>query len=1049
MSGTEVAVLRLATTVIGAAAKALLTPKPGARLVPSPVRPLPRPAKPDRLAEVLAGRMACSFADLPEHERLAAVASVQDTFAAAGEPDAGRLFALDLDPDRLSAELSAPAAGLSERAVDLYEDLLGDCCAHLVEQLTAHPSFAARAAVEQVRATGRTRELVEDVRARVGPRPDAADLDFERRYAEFMATANSRMGLFGLTLGRSASEWPLETAYISLSVSGYEAAGPPGLGGPVRTSVSGYEGSHAHGPDEPVRTTARIEEALGERTRLLLRGPAGSGKTTLVQWLALNAARRTFGTELADWNRCVPFVLRLRAFTARDALPAPADFLRAAGVPLHGSAPDGWADRLMLEGRALVLVDGVDEVPDRLRRRTERWLKDLITAYPRARYVVTTRPSAVPESWLSGSGFEPHTLLAMRRDDIHAFIGHWHRAARSECRSDEERAELETYESALRRAVGTRRDLARLATNPLMCALLCALNRDRRMQLPRARKELYDAALDMLLVRRDNEREVSGVEGVDLTREEQTTLLQRLAYWLIRNDLVQASQDEAVSLIADWLRSMSQVRGTPEQVFTHLLNRSGLLREPVPGAVDFVHRTFQDYLGAKAAVEVRDFGVLVRHAHEDRWDDVVQMAVGHARPDERAALLTSFLERADAEPGHEHRLILLAAASLGHAPELDPSVREAVEARTERLLPPDSQESIDQLAEVGDLALELLSSMLDGLSEREAASVVRTAAAVGGETAYELVRQFRDDERSLITYEVSMAWERFDPERYAREVLAGPGWEDTYVYVKSDRHLSALKHVPRAHSVNLSGDRHDLSPVTSRTDVRRVFVWHNARLIGVRQLAAMPGLRELGLSNCPRIRTIEPLARTGLEWLSLVQLHPELDPAPLADLPALRYLALGHPFLMESVGELPACPQVTRLDLLAESRYLDLEGLEDWTGLRDLTLYGGTQFRQLVRTPALHGLRDLGLIRIPALDLNLTAPLTGLRVLTLAECALTSGLAPLAELPSLTILRLSGKAECYDLAPLAASEHLTVHLAHDTPVTGAELLPPERIVRLP
>ncbi|WP_394810714.1 hypothetical protein, partial [Streptomyces griseus] len=50
--------------------------------------------------------------------------------------------------------------------------------------------------------------------------------------------------------------------------------------------------------------------------------------------------------------------------------------------------------------------------------------------------------------------------------------------------------------------------------------------------------------------------------------------------------------------------------------------------------------------------------------------------------------------------------------------------------------------------------------------------------------------------------------------------------------------------------------------------------------IGVRQLAAMPGLRELGLSNCPRIRTIEPLARTGLEWLSLVQLHPELDPAP-------------------------------------------------------------------------------------------------------------------------------------------------------------------------
>ncbi|MDF9802907.1 hypothetical protein M2436_001454 [Streptomyces sp. HB372] len=328
MSGTEVALLRLATTVIGAAAKALLTPGPGARLVPDPVRPLPRPAKPDRLAKVLAGRMADAFADLPEHERLAALTSVQDTFAAADEPDAGRLFALELDPERLRAELSAPAAGLSARAVDLYEDLLGRCCAHLVEQLTAHPSFAARAAVEQVRATGRTRELVEDVRDRVGPRPDAADLDFERRYAEFVATANGRVELFGLTLGRSAGGWPLETAYISLSVSGYEVDG-------------------GHVPGQPVRTSIGIEQALGEWDRLLLRGPAGSGKSTLVQWLALNAARQTFGGELADWNRCVPFVLRLRAFTALDVLPAPADFLRAAGVPLHGSAPPGWADRLL------------------------------------------------------------------------------------------------------------------------------------------------------------------------------------------------------------------------------------------------------------------------------------------------------------------------------------------------------------------------------------------------------------------------------------------------------------------------------------------------------------------------------------------------------------------------------------------------------------------------------------------------------------------------------------------------------------------------------
>ncbi|WP_128817155.1 NACHT domain-containing protein [Streptomyces sp. S063] len=1028
MSGTEIALLRLATTVAGAAAKALLTPKPGAGLVPDPVRPLPRPAKPDRLAKVLAGRVSESYADLPEHERLAALTSVQDTLAA-GVLDSDRLFTLELDPERLRAQLSAPPAGLSERALDLYEDLLGRCCAHLVEQLTAHPSFAARAAVEQVRAAGRTRELVAEVRDRVGPRPDAADLEFEGRYAEFVANANDRVELFGLTLGRSAGGWPLETAYIGLEVSG------------------AYETPDWLGLDHPVRTTVRIEQALGDRDRLLLRGPAGSGKSTLVQWLALNAARQSFGDELADWNRCVPFVLRLRAFTALDALPAPADFLRAAGVPLHGSAPAGWADRMMQQGRALVLVDGVDEVPDRLRKRTERWLKDLIVAYPRAKYVVTTRPSAVPETWLSGSGFEPHTLLAMGRADIDAFIAHWHRAARSECRS-EESAELDRYESALRRAVGTRRDLGLLATNPLMCALLCALNRDRRMQLPRARKELYDAALDMLLVRRDTEREVIGVEGVDLTREEQTALLQRLAYWLIRNGLAEARQDEVVALVADWLRAMSQVRGDPDQVFTHLLNRSGLLREPAPGAVGFVHRTFQDYLGAKAAVEARDFGVLVRHAHEDQWDDVVQMAVGHARPDERASLLTALLKRADGEPEHGHRLVLLAAGSLAHAPELDPEVRDEVGTRTGKLLPPEGQESIDELAKVGDLAVELLASMVEELTEREAAAVVRTAAAVGSERAYELARQFREDDRGLVADAVSSAWKGFDADLYAREVLAARVWEDNHLAVTTDAQLSALRHLPLLRSVHVSGSRPDLTAVTERPDVEQVFVYRNDHLSDVAPLAAMVRLREIGLSQCPQIRDIEPLARPGVEWLSLAELHPALDPSPLARMPDLRYLALCHPFLMESFSELPVCEQVIGLELLWQTRYVNLEGLDRWTGLRELTLHGASHFRQLSGMRPLHGLSELRLLSMSELDLRLLSPFTALKELLLFPSSLVSGLAPLTELPLLETLVLYGEGP-YDLTPLVAAEDLTIQLAHGCNAIGTHLFPPERIILLP
>ncbi|MER8260106.1 NACHT domain-containing protein [Streptomyces albidoflavus] len=1029
MTGQEVALMRLAVTVAGAIARSLLTSRPGAALTPDPVRPLPRPAKPDRLVRVLGGRLTERYADLPEHERLAALDSVADTFTRTGELTAERLFALDLDEDRLHSELADPAAGLSGRAAELYDELLRRCCTHVLEQFTAHPSFAARAAVEQTRAQARTRELVADVRLRVGRRPDAAALAFEQRYAEFTATANSRMGLFGLTLGRSASEWPLETAYISLSVS-HDGPGQDAL--EHRTAV-----------------TVSVEQALASTERLLLRGPAGSGKSTLVQWLALNAARRTFVSQLGAWNRCVPFVLRLRAFTSLGTLPTPEEFLRAAGVPLHGAAPAGWVDGVLSEGRGLVLVDGVDEVPMRLRQRTERWLKDLIAAYPNSRYVVTTRPSAVSESWLSGFGFEAHSLLPMGRKGIDAFIGHWHAAGRSECVSEEQREQLDVYEASLRRAVSTRRDLRRLATNPLMCALLCALNRDRRTQLPRARKELYDAALDMLLVRRDTEREIVGVEGVDLAREEQTALLQRLAYWLIRNGQAEADHDEAMSMLSEWMTAMSQVRGTAEEVFSHLLIRSGLLREPAPGAVSFVHRTFQDYLGAKAAVEARDFGVLVQHAHDDQWHDVVQMAVGHARADERARLLRQLLKRADRTRKHRHRLVLLATASLEHAPELDPAVRAEVRRRTAELLPPRSWQEAEALAGVGDLILELLPGPEEAESGGAAGWPVRTAALVGGDAAYELIRRYRDDEQDAVAAQLTYAWSAFDPEPYAQEILASRTWNNVHLSVEGASQMAALRYVPEAGAIRLQGNHGDLSPLASRHGLKKIFVYDNRALTDIAPMAAMRSLTEVGLSLCPGVRDLSPLSELPLTWLSLVELHPDAPKHQLEPLTDIRHLNLGHRFPVDCIGELALSSHLTSLTLSRETGDMSLEGLERWPGLEELGLYDHRHLSQVTNSPILHNLNRLVLGWQELPDLDALVGCTRLRALTLNRCRFPTDLAPLRELQALTHLYLYGQPDddVLDLAPLADLEGLTVHIGFGTRAIGSELFPPERIVR--
>ncbi|MEU4351541.1 NACHT domain-containing protein [Streptomyces sp. NPDC023838] len=1022
----EVALVRLAGTVVSTVTKSLLSPKPGAGLVSAPVRPLPRPASPERLAKVLGRRLTDAYGSLPDHERTAAADAVADAFAAAGELTPEYLFSLGLDPERLRAGLRRPHPGPGEA---LYEELLGLCCAHVVEQLTAHPAFAARAAVEQVRAAGRTYDLVSDVRDRLGPRAEAAALSFEERYAAYVTETHGRLELFGLTLGRSRGEWALDTAYISLAVSGERGDFGPARGDQV---------------------AVKAEQALAGDDRLVLRGPAGSGKSTLVQWLALNAARRTFTGELADWNRCVPFVLRLRAFTQADALPLPDEFLRAAGVPLHGAAPPGWVEHVLAHGRGLVLVDGVDEVPTRLRHRTETWLKSLIAAYPNARYVVTTRPSAVPVDWLSRQGFAAHSLLPMERDDIRAFIGHWHDAARGECLSAAERAQLATYETSLRQAVGSRRDLGRLATNPLMCALLCALNRDRRMQLPRARKELYDAALDMLLVRRDTERMIAGVEGVELTREEQTALLQRLAYWLIRNAQVEAEQVEAMEMIADWLTAMPQVRGTAEQVFAHLLIRSGLLREPAPGTVGFVHRTFQDYLGAKAAVESRDFGVLAANAHDDTWDDVVQMAVGHARPDERARLLKQLLRRADRAPKLRHRLVLLAAACLEHAPELDLAIRESVQSRTQELLPPRSLDDAEKLAKVGELVLELLPGP-EGLDEYEAGAVVRTAAAIRGDAALEVISRFRGDGRGLVAVQLSTAWGSFDSEEYAREVLAAGAWDQAFLTVTTGGQLQALRLLPGARHIQLSGNHSDLTPLIAARETEWLFVYGSMDLADLTPLASLPRLKRLYLSRCSAVQDLTPLTGSGLEHISLYMLDPELSLEPLREMPGLISVSVGHPALIESLTELPVGPRLTSLTLQRQIRYASLRGIERWPLLTDLTLTGQSQLRELCRMPDVLGrLRRLCLYELGSLDLRMLARATRVQSLVLTECEIPGGLGPVRELPQLTEIYLSRSTTAgapLDLSPLADLSALTIRAPDDQPLTGADQIPPDRLKR--
>ena len=80
-------------------------------------------------------------------------------------------------------------------------------------------------------------------------------------------------------------------------------------------------------------------------------GAAGAGKSTFLQWLAVCAAQGSFPVPLADWNRLIPFFIRLRDYQGQG-FPAPEAFADKITPMGSGEMPDGWVREVLRRGDA-------------------------------------------------------------------------------------------------------------------------------------------------------------------------------------------------------------------------------------------------------------------------------------------------------------------------------------------------------------------------------------------------------------------------------------------------------------------------------------------------------------------------------------------------------------------------------------------------------------------------------------------------------------------------------------------------------------------------
>lgn len=793
---------------------------------------------------------------------------------------------------------------------------------------------------------------------------------FEEEYRNAVVKRFRKVALIGIDeLNTNESRWDLDTAYLHLEARD------------VATKGQSLEVS-----SETLRVDEQIMKAA---PRVLLRGEAGAGKTTLVGWIASHAASGTLEGSLAQINGLMPFVIPLRSLRAHgERFPSPNEIYRVADL-MTGNAPENWGRRVFKAGRALLLVDGLDEVPIEDRVDAREWLSGLLSTFDNTLCLVTVRPRAVEENWLRQEGFRELYLLPMRDADIAKFVHVWHDTARLESTvTEEDLWELSELESSLKARFASNQALRNLAQTPLLCAVICALHRRSGGDLPVSRPELYTAALKMLLGKRDVRRKIFKPEGVDITPAQHQVLLQRLAIWLVRNGQSQLSHTQATGQLETVLQGMPKVhaQGSVDAILRHMLNRSGVLEERARDSIQFIHRTFQDYLAAAEFRASDSLPELLLHASKEDWRDVVLLSIGHCTDAEVNNIICQLVAQGDVSPfSQQWNLYSLAASCVSEVEFLPAETRRDVADRVRASMPPKDHARAVDLAKLGAYVLPLLPGPFE-LSRDEQIFVATTLSRIATVECLPLVREFASQPDEVLRQFIVSAWRDFPIELYAREVLSQMRICDLEVTVDRDRMLSSLRTLPALKKLVLSGAFPEvrLNSELPRDGLEYLTVLKNPALTTLNILTRRSSVKHLIIGRESRLRDVSALANSSVVTLQMnaAILAPE-DLDVILAMTGLRELRLeglpGHNY-----GQLPpAHPTVSRLSLAG--RDLQLDSLHLWTGLRGLAIMDPTQTDELFSQLAyLSKLQAIQLpLRDPATELSGMPALLSVHSLTL------------------------------------------------------------------
>ncbi|NET58966.1 MAG: NACHT domain-containing protein [Symploca sp. SIO2E6] len=393
---------------------------------------------------------------------------------------------------------------------------------------------------------------------------------------------------------------------------------------------------------QPVRSVLHVTEEMWSNDRyryLVILGDPGSGKSILLQYLALDWARSPLDNII---EQTIPLLIELRTYNRSRNSGECKDLLECfhKGDVIHRLTPEQLKERLQA-GKALVMFDGLDEVFNPEQR--EQVINDIhrfTNDYPQVRVIVTSRIIGYKPQRLQDAEFRHFLLQDLDSEQIHDFIDRWHELTFID------EADKRRKRERLQRAIDTSKAIRELAGNPLLLTMMAILNRNQ--ELPRDRPELYNQASRVLLHQWDVERKLlqdPRIAPVTIDSKDKQEMLRKIAHFMqgenkgLAGNLIRGSDLEKI--LSEYLKDIevNNPRIVARLMIEQLRSRNFILCFLGGEYYGFVHRTFLEYFCALEYVcefkETRHLTikqliteVFGKHWQDQSWQEVLRLIAG-------------------------------------------------------------------------------------------------------------------------------------------------------------------------------------------------------------------------------------------------------------------------------------------------------------------------------------------------------------------------------------------------------------------------------------